>query len=216
MKISIKHLLFVFLLALLSSGKAYSQCYLNTGEGSNFSLELGAGVLFPSSPSANDISFGDASKFELGLRYLPKRSNLGLRAYYAYASLSDTKQLLDPTTENMLTQSGSLKIHRFEVQGIYMLDELLNLKSSAFELESYLGLGFAFGKGEATVSNNMLSSSLGLRPRYQLSPKLHLYLDASYTFLYNQQLDYTGHSLNAKKGNMGSMAQLSIGLSYRL
>lgn len=209
----LKYLLFAFLFISQVHLKAYSQCYLNTGEASKFSLEAGAGLLLPISPSTKNFSFGDAAKFEFGLRYLPENKNLGFRAFYSYSSLSDNYIIPNDTID------GKLKLHRLELQVIYMLDEALNIsRNSAFELESYLGIGGAFGKGDYVKgTNNMLSISLGLRPRYQIAPKLHLYLDASYALQINQQMDYAGHILpNAKKGNLGSMTQLSLGLSYRL
>lgn len=69
--------------------EVYSQYNSLRGIGdSRFSLEAGVGVPIPLSPS-NNLNLGDAKKGELGLRYLSEVSNLGVRGYYAYASLFD-------------------------------------------------------------------------------------------------------------------------------
>ena len=205
------------LFVLFISVESYSQC-LSRGAGggrggsSNFSIELGAGTPIPISPS-NDLKLGDAKKVELGLRYLPEGNLFGVRGYYSYSGLSDSGA--EPSDHG-----NSLKIHRIELQGIYMLDDLFNIPDqSIFELESYLGLGAALGKPSSTSgTNKMLASTIGLRPRFLIdNNRLHAYLDVSYGVLLNQQYDYAGERVpNADRSSLGSMANVSIGLSYRL
>jgi len=209
---------FVLITLLLVSIDSYSQCFRNKGGGggrsgsSNFSLELGAGMPLALSPS-NDLQFGDAKKFELGLRYLPYGNSFGLRGYYSFTSLSDSKA--EPSDHG-----NSFKIHKVELQGIYMLDRLFNVpESSVFELESYLGVGAALGSPSSrSGTNKMLATTIGLRPRVLIdNNRLHLYFDTSYTLLINQQYDYAGEPIpDATRGNIGSMLNLSLGLSYRL
>lgn len=209
------HLYLFCILLFISSTASYSQGFkrgFNKYNRSSFSLELGAGVPKIISPK-NDVNIGDAGIFSAGLRYLPERSQLGIRGLYSYSNISDSK-VSGTNHKNML------EIHRLELQGIYMLNVLLNLPDDlSFDLESYLGFGAAFGMPSSiSNSNRMLSASVGLRPRLLINnDNLYFYLDASYATLINQQWDYSGHVIpNAKKGNFESMVQISIGLSYKL
>lgn len=215
MKILSSKLLLTLLIFCLISVASYSQCFKRgSGHGgnSNFSIELGAGVPLPITPS-NDVKFGDAKKGELGLRYLPKGGNLGVRGYYAYMGVSDSGAA--PSDHG-----NSLKVHRVELQGIYMLDDLLGVpNNSIFELESYIGLGAALGKpSSVSGSNKMLAATIGLRPRFLIDDhRLHVYVDTSYGMLLNQRYDYAGEYIpGTSKGNSESSLQLSVGLSYRL
>lgn len=201
------YLFFAFLLSV----KSYSQGF-NRQHSSNFSIELGAGVPKLISPK-NDVKIGNAGIISGGLRYQFGGSQFGVRGLYSYSTISDSKQ---PTTNH----NNRLEVHRMELQGVYMLNELLNLPDELnFDLESYLGFGAAFGMPSSiSNSNRMLSTSIGLRPRLLINnDNLYVYLDASYASLINQQWNYSGESiLGAKKGNIESMVQVSIGLSYRL
>lgn len=216
MKVLSSKLLFIFLFFIVLSIDSYSQCLSRGGGGrggnSNFSIELGAGVPIPITPS-NDIKFGDAKKGELGLRYLPQGGNLGIRGYYAYMGISDSGAT--PSDHG-----NSLKVHRVELQGIYMLDDLLGVANgSIFELESYLGAGAGLGKpSSSSGSNKMLAATIGLRPRFLIdNNRLHVYVDTSYGMLFNQRYDYAGEYIpGTSKGNMESSLQVSVGLSYRL
>lgn len=214
MKISHNKVLFTFLLVFIIASESFSQSYNRGTHGgrSDFSLELGAGIPIPFSPS-NDLKFGDAKKGELGLRYLPDGNKLGVRGYYGYASLSDSDAELS-------SHSNKLIIHRIELQGIYMLHELLGVPyGSIFELESYLGIGAAIGNPSSSdATNKMLTSTIGLRPRFLIdNNQFHVYLDVSYGMLLNQKFDYAGEFIpSAKTRNLGSMAQITIGFSYRL
>ena len=210
-----RNLLFIFLTTCFLSWDTYSQCfsrYSGRGGSSNFSIELGAGVPIPITPS-NDVKFGDAKKAELGLRYLPEGSNLGLRGYYAYMGISDSGA--EP-----LGHANSFQVHRVELQGIYMLDAFFGVPNgSIFELESYIGLGAALGKpSSVSGSNKMLATTIGIRPRFLIDDnRLHVYVDTSYGMLLNQRYDYAGEYMSGtSKGNMESSLQVSVGLSYRL
>lgn len=216
MKISSNTLFFTFLIVVFISVESYSQCYSRGARGSggrsSFSIELGAGMPFPVSPS-NDLKFGDAKKGELGLRYLPEGSNFGLRGYYGYASLSDSGA--EPSNH-----TNKLLIHRVELQGIYMLDDLIGISNnSIFELESYLGVGAALGKPSSVDNKNkMIAATIGVRPRFLLDGnRFYVYLDTSYGMLFNQKYNYSGEYIpGSTKSDFGSMAQVSIGFSYRL
>lgn len=215
MKDSVSKLLLGLLFASLFVVESYSQC-LSRGAGrggnSGFSIELGAGVPMPISPS-NDLKFGDSEKLELGIRYLPEESNLGLRGYFAYAGFSDSGA---PPTNH----GNKLKIQRLELQGIYMLHNLLGVSSgSIFELESYIGLGAALGRpSSASSTNKMIATTIGLRPRILIdNHRLHVYLDTSYGMLRNQKYNYSGEFIPASKDSkLDSMIHVSVGLSYRL
>ena len=221
-------LLLIFLLIGFISAEAYSQCLVrgpNQGRHSAFSVELGGGLLFPITPSTEDLSFEDAFKIEGGVRYLPENKKLGVRGYYSYSKSSDIFMRTTGTPPDISTDTvnGNLEIHRVELQGVYILDDLLNIhRRSNFELESYLGVGLALGKASddspSSTTYRMGSATIGLRPRLRLPiQQLHVYLDASYAMLFNQNVDYAGQPrLPAKRSNMGSMAQVSIGLSYRI
>lgn len=216
MNISRSNLFFTLLIICFISVEAFSQCYSRGARGnggrSSFSIELGAGIPFPVSPS-NDLKFGDAKKGELGLRYLPEGSNFGLRGYYGYASLSDSGA--EPSNH-----TNKLLIHRVELQGIYMLDDLIGISNnSIFELESYIGIGAALGKPSSVDgTNKMIAATIGFRPRFLIDGnRFYVYLDTSYGMLINQRYDYAGaHIPGSTKSDFGSMAQVSIGFSYRL
>lgn len=209
-------LLYLFFIALfLTYSEAYAQS-LGYKKGfqymDSYSLELGVGLPKLITPT-NDVKVGDAGIISVALRYLPIDKQLGVRAVYSFSSISDASS---PATDH----DNSLEIHRFELQGVYMLNELLYLPEELnFDLESYLGFGGAFGMPSAiSNSNRMLSASIGVRPRLLVNKdNLYVYFDASYAVLINQQWNYSGQRIiNAKKGNLESMLQLSLGISYRL
>lgn len=211
-----KILIVLFVLGIMM-GELYAQCYDfgrgNSGGRSDFSLEVGAGLPFPITPS-NDLRLGDALKGELGLRYVPIGSDFGLRVYYSYANLSDSGI---NQSEN---HSNKVAIHRGELQGIYLLDDLLGISwRSAIEVESYIGIGAALGDPSGVDGlNKMIATTIGLRPRILIdNNRLHLYFNVAYGILINQQFDYAGESIpNTEKTNTESILQLSLGLSYRL
>lgn len=215
MKVFPNKFLFLFFLGVFLSIESSAQCHKivgNRGGSSAFSLEVGAGMPLLITPT-NDSKFGDNKKFELGLRYLPEGNNFGLRGYYAFAGLSDSGAA--PSDHG-----NKLKIHRLELQGIYMLDDLLGIPSgSIFELESYVGVGAGFGNSSKyNGSNKLIATTLGLRPRFLIdNNRLHVYVDTSYGLLFNQKYDYAGELIDsAVDDERGSMLHLSVGLSYRL
>ena len=201
----------VMLLAFFAfTADVSAQCFKNKnpygrGGRNSISLEIGYGLPLPMNPS-NDAKFGDSKKFEAGLRYIPMGNNLGFRVYYSYLDFQDSKNL----------NPGHFKVNRFEVQGLYLLNDAFGMDNSgAFELESYIGLGAGIGKGETDSKDNMISGTIGLRPRILLdTERLHLYVDLSYNMLLEQNFNYNGEALPKKEA--GSSAQLSVGLSYRL
>src|SRR5690625_7077943 len=76
MKFNSNKFLLIILLVAFSGVESYAQCYKTVGSrggSSAFSLEIGAGMPILISPT-NDSKFGDNKKVELGLRYLPERS----------------------------------------------------------------------------------------------------------------------------------------------
>lgn len=215
MKPSASTLLIGVLFACLFVVESYSQC-LNRGIGrggrSSFSIELGAGLPMPFSPS-NNLKLGDAQKVELGIRYVPEESNFGLRGYYAYANFSDSGA---PPSNH----GNNLKIQRLDLQGIFMLQEVLRIpRSSNFELESYIGLGAALGRASGSSNTNkMIAATIGLRPRMLIdNHRLYVYLDTSYGMLINQKYDYSGEIFpGTTDSKLGATLHLSLGLSYRL
>lgn len=224
---------FVLIGFLFLGFEAFAQYYIPYRElDSKLSIEAGGGVLFPISPSTNNSKlFGDTGKLELGLRYKPFRNNFGLRASYSYSGIRDEIMANPPAPTNPPTPptptnppiptsfQGKLEVHKLELQALYMLDELLNISTrSDFEIESYIGLGMALAKGSRVGGNNkVVSSSIGIRPRYRLRTRLYFYLDTSYAVLINQKIAYSGQLIpNVKKNNIGGSMQVSIGLSYML
>ena len=190
--------------------ESYAQFY-NYGRNTDFSIELGGGMPIAITPE-NSSKFGDNIKFELGLRYLPETSDFGVRGYYAFANLSESG--IETSTKD-----DKLKMNRIELQVLYMLNDLLAISNhSIFELESYAGLGAAFGKPKGSpIVNKMIATTIGLRPRVLIDDnRLHVYLDTSYGILINQLFDYSGKSIPDTGNNSGSMLHLSLGLSYRL
>lgn len=211
MKILSNKSFFAFIIFCLISVSSYSQC-LSCGGSTDFSIELGAGAPIPITPTSG-VKFGDAKKLELGLRYLPKERHLGVRGYYAYMGISDSGAISSD-------HANSLKIHRVELQAIYMLQNLLGVpNNSIVELESYLGFGAGIGKpSSVSGTNKLLTTTVGLRPRFLIDGnRLHVYVDTSYGILWNQRYDYAGEYMpGTSKGNMESSLQVSVGLSYRL
>lgn len=202
-------LLFLFLgLSTTMDAQIRKKRYLY-GEGplNNLSVEFGFGLLHPQKPS-NDAKFGESDKIELGLRYKPDRKNFGARLYYGNLGFEDNAQ----------TNTNNLKIHRIELQGLYILNDALGISNYGdLELESYIGLGAGIGNGVANdkkIKNRLISGSLGLRPRYLIDrEKLFVYFDLSYNIFYNQRLDYNGASIPKE---LGGSAQVSIGISYKI
>lgn len=184
MKSSHLYLFFILFYIGLSCTNSYSQGFKFGSKNyndSSFSLEIGVGVPKLISPR-NDVNIGDAGIFSAGLRYSPDGSQVGVRGLYSYSTISDSK-ISGTNHKNML------EIHRLELQGIYMLNDLLYLPDDlSFDLESYLGFGAAFGMPSSiSNSNRMLSASVGIRPRLLINNNnLYLYLDASYAGLINQ------------------------------
>lgn len=210
MKVTIGNLVLLLLAIVFISFDSYAQLY-NYGRNSDFSIEIGGGLPIAISPT-NDSKFGDNNKLEFGLRYLPERSDFGVRGYYTFASLSESGAETNG-------EDKKLKMNRIEFQVLYMLNDLLGISNrSNFELESYVGLGAALGKPTgSSVTNKMIATTIGLRPRVLIdNNRLHAYLDTSYGILINQLFDYSGRSIPNTGSNSGSMLHLSLGLSYRL
>lgn len=215
MSLSINKLFFVFIIIFLFIEDSYSQCLksgVSRGARSALSIELGAGIPIPFTPS-NNLKFGDSQKLEFGIRYLPEESNFGLRGYFSYAVFSDS-------IAELTNNENKLKISRLELQGIYMLDNLLGIsRRSFFELESYIGFGAALGKSSSNPnSNKILTTTIGLRPRFLIDKRrLYVYLDTSFGMLRNQKYDYSGVFIpRAKEKKLDTALHLSVGLSYKL
>jgi|SRR5699024_1419287 len=197
-----KFVLLILLIVFLGV-ESYAQCYMGRRGSSKFSVELGGGIPILITPD-NKTKIFDNYKAELGLRFLPRDGVLGVRGYYSFASLS----------------KGDLEVHRFELHGIYMLDGLLDIPyNSILEIETYVGLGAAFGSpSSSSNSNKMIATTVGIRPRILIyNNRLHVYLDTSYGMLFNQKYDYAGNYIpNSSRTSSGSILHLSVGLSYRL
>lgn len=170
-----------------------------------WSIEADAGLSFPLVPS-NHVNVGKATNFGFGVRYRPNSSDFGGRLIYDQGNTKDAD----------FPKGNKLTLHRFEIQGLYILNRALNLPDYAqTEIESYVGVGGILGKSATrSATNKMGSFSIGLRPRLTLLPQLKGFIDAAFRMQFNQKYNYAGHSFSSH--DFGALGQISIGLSYDL
>lgn len=208
MKFSLKRILcFLSFLCLLSTS-VFAQYDPSLPSGvvqHKWSIEVDAGLSLPLVPS-NHVNIGKATNFGFGVRYQPSSSDFGGRLIYDQGVTKDAD----------FPKGNKLTLHRFEIQGLYILNRALNLPDYAqTEIESYVGIGGILGKSATgSATNKMGSFSIGLRPRLTLLPQLKGFIDAAFRMQFNQKYNYAGQSFSSR--DFGALGQISIGLSYDL
>lgn len=170
-----------------------------------WSIEANAGLSLPLVPS-NHVNIGKATNFGFGVRYQPSSSDFGGRLIYDQGNTKDAD----------FPKGNKLTLHRFEIQGIYILNRVLNLPDYAqTEIESYVGIGGILGKSATgSATNKMGSFSIGLKPRLTLLPQLKGFIDAAFRMQFNQKYNYAGQGFSSR--DFGALGQISLGLSYDL
>ena len=87
----------------------------------------------------------------------------------------------------------------------------------AFELSAHAGFGLNFGKSKVTDAvDNIGNFQIGVRPQYNVSRTVGVFLDGTYIMNFKQHLDYNGMALTGSKETTGGYVTALLGVAVKL
>lgn len=176
----------------------------------NTALELGWGYNVPLSPT-DGIKAGDFSgvnSFYLGAHYAID-DLWGVRGSYAYNGFKDKNN-----------SDLGLTFHKFVLESTFNISKAISGGSmqTPFEVLSHAGLGISLGKSELkSDSDKMGTVQIGLMPRYNITDKISVHLDANYVVNFSQNYGYHGGpALENGKDATGGYLTANLGVTLKL
>ncbi|SFJ27995.1 hypothetical protein [Myroides guanonis] len=173
-------------ITLLATGLFSVQAQDNSSEFlANTTFELGWGYNIPMSPT-DGIKAGDFSgvnSLYVGAHY-QLDDFWGLRGTYAYNGFKDKDN-----------SDFGLTFHKFMLESTFNISKAISGVSTQtpFEVLSHTGLGISVGKSELkSGSDNIGNVQIGLMPRYNITDKISVHLDATYVINFSQNYGYNG------------------------
>ena len=88
--------------------------------------------------------------------------------------------------------------------------------AEAFQLGAHAGFGLNFGKSKATdETDSMGNFQVGVRPQYNVSQRIGIFLDGTYIMNFKQNYGYNGLSIPGEEETTGSYLTGLIGVSVK-
>lgn len=176
----------------------------------NTSFELGWGYNVPLSPTEG-VKAGDFSgvnSLYVGAHY--EIDDLwGVRGSYAYNGFKDKDN-----------SDFGLTFHKFMLESTFNVTKAISGSptQTPFEVLSHAGFGASLGKSELkSDSDRMISVQFGLMPRYNITDKISVHLDATYVANFSQDYGYNGGpALKTGKSATGGYLTANLGVALKL
>lgn len=89
--------------------------------------------------------------------------------------------------------------------------------SNVLKVDAHAGLGLSIGKSKAKNSTDAMGNfQVGLKPQYNITNTVGIFIDATYIMNFSQDLGYNGLSLPNKEKTMGGYITGLAGVSIKL
>lgn len=173
-------------------------------------VEVSYGYAMPISPTANIEAkdYNSFKNFQGGINYNINEL-WGVRLSYAYQ---------DFTNKN--NSKLGVVYNKFMAEATFNITQALNNGSfyknpNAFELLAHAGIGASFAnRAMDNATNKMANAQIGLKPSYNLSNRVSIFLDATYVTNFNQAYEFSGTSIYG--GTTGSYLAANVGVQVKL
>lgn len=198
-----KKIVLVAALAVLSMNK------MNAQESTFFdkvSLEAAYGfnlALSPDNVDRTDVS--GLNTIQLAANY--QLNNVwGIRGTYSNTTFKhkDNKDL-------------GINYNKLTAEATYQILQAINPEILKFDVMAHAGFGLNFGKSKvADVTDTMGNFQIGLKPQYNVSNRVGIFLDGKYIMNFSQNLGYNGLNIVGEESTTGSYATGLLGVTVKL
>lgn len=198
-----KKLVVVAALAVLSVN------HINAQEGTfldKVSLEASYGfnmALSPDNVDRADVS--GLNTIQLGANY--QINNLwGVRGTYS-----------NTTFKHKDIDNQSINFNKLTAEATFEVLEAIKPAITQFQIIAHAGFGLNFGKSKITEQTDIMGNfQIGLKPQYNVSNRVGIFLDGTYIMNFSQNIGYNGLSIPDDDSTTGSYATGLIGVSVKL
>ncbi len=198
-----KKLVLVAALAVLSVNQI-------TAQEANFfekvSLEATYGynmALSPDNVDRTDVS--GLNTVQLGANY--QINNLwGVRGTYS-----------NTTFKHKDFDNAGVNYNKLTAEATFEVLQAINPEIAKFQAIAHAGFGLNFGKSKATdVTDTMGNFQIGIKPQYNVSNRIGIFLDGTYIMNFSQNVGYDGLSIPGEDSTTGGYVTGLIGVSVKL
>lgn len=195
----------VIALAAVQQSNAQQGSFLD-----NISLEAAYGYNMALSP--DNIETADVSGFntvQLGANY-QINDVWGVRGTYS-----------NTTFKHKDVDNASINYNKLTAEATFNVLQAVNASayptSSAFQLVAHAGAGLNFGKSKVTnKTDNMGNLQIGLKPQYNITNRIGVFLDGTYIMNFKQNYGFNGMSIPGESETTGSYVTGLIGVAVKL
>ncbi len=192
---------------------AIAVCFVQQGNAqqSSFSdkVSLEAAYGYNMALSPDNIETADVSGFntvQLGANY--QINNLwGVRGTYS-----------NTTFKHKDFDNAGINYNKLTAEATFNVLEAVNPSAfptnSVFQMAVHAGFGLNFGKSK--VTDAMGNFQIGIKPQYNVSNRIGIFLDGTYIMNFKQHLDYSGLSLPDGGETTGGYVTGLIGVAVKL
>ncbi len=201
-----KKLVLVAAIAVLSVNQIKAQETQTSNLFDKVSLEVGYGynqALSPDNVDRTDVS--GLNTIQLGANY--QINNLwGVRGTYS-----------NTTFKNKDFDNAGVNYNKLTAEATFEVLQAINPKITKFQIIAHAGLGLNFGKSKATdATDTMGNFQIGLKPQYNVSNRVGIFLDGTYIMSFSQNIGYDGLNISGEDSTTGGYATGLIGVSVKL
>lgn len=202
-----KKILFIAAIAVatVQQSKAQQSAFFD-----KVSLEAAYGYNMALSPDNIDVA--DVSGFntvQLGANY--QINNLwGVRGTYS-----------NTTFKHKDFDNASINYNKLTAEATFNVMEAINASAyptnSAFQLAAHTGVGLNFAKSKVTDKTDRMGNfQIGIKPQYNVSNGIGVFLDATYIMNFKQNYGFNGMSIPGESETTGSYVTGLIGVAIKL
>ena len=186
---------------------------VNAQEGSFFnqvSLEASYGYNLALSPDNVDrTDFSGFNTLQLGATY-QINPLWGVRGTYSNTTFKHKDNSDMGITYNKLTAEATFNV-------LEAINPSAMPMQQAFELSAHAGLGLNFGKSKVTdVTDTMANFQIGIRPQYNVTNRVGIFLDGTYIMNFKQNYGFNGMAIPGESETTGGYVTGLIGVTVKL
>lgn len=198
-------------ISLLTAGVFSAQAQVQQqGFLENTAIEIGWGYNTPMSPTTGikAADFSGFTSFYVGAHY-ELDDWWGIRGTYAY------NEFVDKNNSEL-----GLEFHKLMLESTFNVSRAVSGVSAQAPLEvlAHMGLGLSFGTSKLKSGSDAMGSiQFGLMPRYAITDKISVHLDATYVANFSQDYGYHGGpALDTGKSTTGGYLTTNLGVALKL
>lgn len=110
-----------------------------------------------------------------------------------------------------------INYNKLTAEATYQVLQAINPEITKFDVIAHAGFGLNFGKSKATdATDTMGNFQIGLKPQYNVSNRVGIFLDGTYIMNFSQNVGYNGLSIPEEYSTTGSYVTGLIGVSIKL